>query len=288
MIQWYYLAVIAAIFTAVSTLTEKYALNKEHATQYSASVSVISFLFSLAFIPFISLANLNPYAIAVIYVLSLFAAWNFLVSARLYRHSSISMSTPTVNTLPNVFIAVIAFFFLDEKLKPFQYASIAILIIATYLMFITGKKSIWGKVKGSYIRLLINSALTAAISWVIIKYVLNLGVNPILLLLLSQGFIALNMVIFMQFKFGGLSEIGKMVKQYPLALLSSGVSMVLYRILLFWALVTAQVSIAFPLRGAIFIILTVLFGSIFFKEDNLVKRVLLAMVMIAASYILVL
>ena len=288
MILWYYLAILAAIFTAVSTLIEKYALNKEHATQYSASLSAIAAIVPLVLIPFATLANINLYTVVVIYLISFFGAWAYLVQARLYRHSNISISTPTANTLPNVFIAVIAFFFLGEKLQLFQYASIAVLIAATYLMFVNGKQSLWGRAKSGFIPMLINASITTAVSWVLIKYVLNLNVSPFTLLILSQAFIGINMVIFMQLKFGGLGEIKKMIIQYPAALISSSIALVLYRILFYVALTGADVSIAMPLRTSVFIILTVLLCSIFFKEDNLAKRIVLSLIMIAASYVLIL
>ncbi|MDE1810957.1 MAG: EamA family transporter [Candidatus Micrarchaeota archaeon] len=288
MLQWYYLAILAAIFTAASTLIEKYALKEEHATQYSASLSVIGAIVPLVFIPFATLANINLTTVVIIYLSSFFGSWAYLVQARLYKHSNISMSTPTVNTLPNIFIVIIAFFFLGEKLQLFQYASIVVLIAATYLMFLNGKKSLWGKAKTGFIPMLINSSITSAIAWALVKYILNINVNPFTFLIISQLFMGVNMVVFIQLRYHGLGEIKKMVAQYPMAILSSTIATVLYRILFYLALLGAQVSIAMPLRTSVFIVLTVLLGSIFFKEDNLVKRILLSLIMIAASYVLIL
>ncbi|MDE1833232.1 MAG: DMT family transporter [Candidatus Micrarchaeota archaeon] len=289
MLQWYYIIIVSGVFMGVSTVVEKYALKAEHATTYTAAFTIIAALAALVLTPF-STFNFGIATLAIIYVASLLVAASYILIAKVYRHGNISVSSALTNSMPSLFVVLLSFVFLGERLKDLQYASIAVMILASYV-FLTRYNRDQTDAKGRGVRYadtLIAASLVTAVGYVIVKYLLNSGISPITYVLLSQIFVAFNMLIYMAVRFGGVKEISHNIKRNAGPLVAIGVMTVAYRVPLYISLSATEASVAVPVLNAIFIIVTVMIGGFLFKEGNIMKKLALSAVLVAASYFLVL
>lgn len=280
MIAWYYLALLSSIFMGLSTLVEKKALKTEHPSAFSASFTTLIAIVSLVFIP---LANFNIAwsTVAIIYVLSVISTTTYVLTAKVYKHSSVSLSTPILSSLPMFFVVLLAFAFLGEKLTIVQYISIAILIFATY--FIISEKDQPPK---KYIIMLVLISFLSGIGFTVSKYLLGGIVNAFTFLILSEIFIAANMLVYMTVKFGGVKEILSNTRANKLPIISIVILAILYRLTFYFSLYTAQVSLAMPLRNTVNILIIVIAGGMIFKEGSIIKKLVLAIIMVICASVL--
>ncbi len=282
MLQWYYLALISSAMLGVATLLEKKTLKTEHAMAYSTSFSVIMAIIALLFLP---LANFNISALSVflIYLLSLMSAAIYWLLARVYKHGSVSAASPVYNALPNFFIVIFAFLFLGEKLTISQYFFTGVLIFATYLLMFTGKPQFESK---KYIHWLVLASLISAVQATGMKYIL-LNTNPYTYLILIEVFVAINMAIGMQLKYGGAKETFRNTLKYKKEIILIAAFTTAYRVFYYIAASMASIALVWPLSNVLNVIMLVFLGGLIFKEGSVKRKMMLAAAMLMAVYFLV-
>ncbi len=286
MIEWYYLVLISAALMGFSSVLEKYMLKDEHASAYSASFSIITALMALVFVPFADF-NISLYAVALVFLISVVSTVSYILTARVYKHGNISVSSPILSSLPQLLIVVFAFMFLSERLSFVQYMSIAVMIIAAYLLLFKAnsrKRAAFDKKK--YVYELIVVIALMAIGGVLLKYLL-FYITPYTYIVLVEAFMALDMTVYMQLRYGGVKEIAHNMRIYRKPLLAIAVITMTYRITYYVAVSTTYVSLASPLRNTLSVVVTVLLGGMLFKEGNIARKLALAAVMLTAVYFLI-
>ncbi len=286
MIEWYYLVLISAALMGFSSVLEKYMLKDEHASAYSASFSIIIALMALVFVPFADF-NISLYAVALVFLISVVSTVSYILTARVYKHGNISVSSPILSSLPQLLIVVFAFMFLSERLSFVQYMSIAVMIIAAYLLLFKAnsrKRAAFDKKK--YVYELVVVIALMAIGGVLLKYLL-FYITPYTYIVLVEAFMALDMTVYMQLRYGGVKEIAHNMRIYRKPLLAIAVITMTYRITYYVAVSTTYVSLASPLRNTLSVVVTVLLGGMLFKEGNIARKLALAAVMLTAVYFLI-
>lgn len=286
MIPWYYLVFVASVFYTIATLIEKGTLAVEHASAYSASFCLVAALLSLLLLPYANF-NISPYAIGLIFLVATVTAIIYVLVARVYKHSNVTVSSPVLSTLPQLFVVVLALIFLGEQLSPIKYVSIAIMLVAIYfLMFKTGSEKKSPFEKEVYIYFLLGSAVLTAVSGILLKYVL-IGVSPVTFLILLQCFMAIEMIAYMHLRYGGVKEIAKNTRKFIIPIIAAAAFTTAYRLFYYSAVSSVFIALASPLLSAFTAIMVVLIGVIMFKEGDMKRKLLLSAVMIVAVYFLV-
>ncbi|HUC38854.1 MAG TPA: DMT family transporter [Candidatus Acidoferrum sp.] len=286
MIQWYYLALISSVLMGVATIQEKRALKKEYASQYSADFAIIAAIMSLVLIP-LARFNINWVELGLIYALSLVSTLSYLLTARTYRHGEIAVTTAAYSSLPSLFTVILAFIILGEKLTLIQYASVGVIVGVTYLLlFFRPKLSKPVFDKSKYIYVVIASSLANAVGAILLKFIVN-TVDPFTILILVQIFSAVNFAAYMQIKYGGVGEMIKNFSKNKVTITSQAALTTAYRATYYAAAGLAAISLVAPLRNTIYVVITVLSGGLIFGEKNIKRKMLLAGVLIVASYFLI-
>lgn len=289
MIEWYYLTITAAIFLGASTVIEKYALKREHATVFTGTFLLITALGSLVLLPFASF-NFGLGTWIALYLLGLLLAITYLLLAKVYRHGYISVASAMTSAIPSLFVVLLGFVFLGELLQWFQYASIAVLVVASYV-FLTKYNKDERDSKGRGVRFadkLLAASLIIAIGYIFAKYLLTSGLNPITYVVLTQIFAAVNILIYIGLKFGEDEEVITNLKHNAKPLIAIGLLTVAYRVPLYLSLNATKASLAVPLLNAVLIVITVMIGGLVFKEGNLWKKIAISAILVVASYFLIL
>ncbi|MCL4390912.1 DMT family transporter [Candidatus Marsarchaeota archaeon] len=286
MIEWYYLVLISAALMGFSSVLEKYMLKDEHASAYSASFSIIIALMALVFVPFADF-NISLYAVALVFLISVVSTVSYILTARVYKHGNISVSSPILSSLPQLLIVVFAFMFLSERLSFVQYMSIAVMIIAAYLLLFKANSRKRTAFDGKrYIYELVMVVALMSIGGVLLKYLL-FYMTPYTYIVLVEAFIALDMTVYMQLRYGGVKEIAHNMRKHWMPLLAIAVIAMAYRITYYLAVSTTYVSLTSPLRNTLSVVITVLAGGLLFKEGNIARKLALAAVMVTAVYFLI-
>ena len=131
------------------------------------------FLSNLRILPFAKF-NINIYELLIIYVMSILSALSYLFNARIYKHGNISVSTPVLSSLPQLFIVLLAFIFLREKLTILQYLAIAVLLVATYFLIAPKSAKKYKQFDSKkYVYLLVLNTLIMAAGAILMKYPSN-------------------------------------------------------------------------------------------------------------------
>lgn len=269
-----------------ATIVEKISLKVEHATQFSAALTPLVTLLSLIFIP---LANfqLTLQQWAILIVLSVFNAYTFLLSARVFKHGELSIASPIFSSLPTLLTVVLAFFFLGEVLNVWQYATIAGMIAITYFLLFTKNKP--GERQNfdgeKYIYMILLYSLISAATTIVSKYLL-IGMNPFTFLILGGALMSVSFTVMITIRYGGVAEIIDSVKRYKLPLLANAILTLGYRVTYFVALTVAPVSLAQPLRNTIFVVMTVALAGVLFQERRIGKKLALGLLLLLLAYLL--
>ncbi len=284
MLQWYYLALISSFLTGLATILEKRTLKREYASAYSASFSVLTAVVSLVFLPFLKI-NITLQNWLLIYLVSLISTICYLLTARTFRHGAISATSPVNATLPTLFIVLFALLFLHEVLTAVQYIGIGITVFATYMLLFNkrSKKDFESK---KYVYLILINAALAGVSGIMFKYLLS-STDPITYMVISQVFMAFNMMLYMNFRYGGVREILTNTKVYRKELAAIVLLTIGYRITYYIAVAAAPISLASPLRNTLLVIMTVFSGSIMFKEENITNKIILSVIILMGAYLII-
>ncbi len=285
MIYNYLLILLSGVLIGISALIEKATLRKEHSVAYATSVALIAAVISFTFIPFVDL-NISILDIFLLYIVSLLSTTTAILAAKVYKHGNISVVSPILSSIPQFIIIVLALAFLNEKLSPIKYVSIAVIIVATYLLISNKNKRSKSFDKKYYIYILIVLTLLMAIGATILKYLL-FSIQPLTYLLFLSVFTAINGIAYMQIKFGGLREIVKNTMDYKYPIIAIAIITITYRLLYYVALVNTFVSIAYPLRNTLNILITVILGGLLFGEKNIKRKLLLSIILMIAVYTLI-
>ncbi|MDE1846366.1 MAG: EamA family transporter [Candidatus Micrarchaeota archaeon] len=290
MIEWYYLVVASSILLGVGAIVEKNTLKVEHATQFSAAFSWIILAISIVFLlPYTNFA-ITPFNLLLMFVAGLFGSASYLISARVFKHGNLSAISPVSTSLPIFFLVVLAFFILNEKLSVLEYVSIVGIIIATYLIIFRtsgGKKHLQQFDSNKYKYFLIVNSLGTGVSMLITKYLL-VNNNPFAFLIVLEFFMAINFTVYISRKYNGVKEIVSTIYQYKFPIIAVALLTLGYRITYYLAISdpSVPVSVAFPLRNALYVIITVLAGGELFKEQGLKQKLLLSIIMAIFGFIL--
>jgi uncharacterized membrane protein len=131
--DWRILALVSAAFSAAAAICEKKSLFKTDALEFSAILSVFSFILALPFVYFFAFEEISRQALSVLFLKSVFNAAAFYSVMAALKRLDISGSLPLMDLNPG-FVAILAFIFLNENLNLWQISGLILVIAGTYLI----------------------------------------------------------------------------------------------------------------------------------------------------------
>ena len=135
--EWYIIALIAAVILAIHDIVSKKALNRQHAFSYLTISSIIYFVLTLPFIQFFD-KNLSLTTLFLIYFGAVIYTVYSVLLAKSYRHMEISSVVPLkiLNPIP---LTIIAFLILGESISRLQLIGILLLLAGGFVLEFYGK-----------------------------------------------------------------------------------------------------------------------------------------------------
>ena len=284
MLQWYYFALISSLLLGLYSLIEKRALKTEHATAFTSTFSFVAAIISLPLLIFARFGMITPFQYLLIFANGIVIALTYLLAARVYRHGSISAAAGPFSALPSLFVALLAFFFLGERLALTQYISIIVISLVIYVLLFESSAKDFGSNK--YKMMVILRCFLVAVEAILTKFLLG-SVDVYAFLVLSELFVAFDFVIFISLKYRGMREIIETTRAYFVPIFLMAILTLGYSLAYYFSLLSADVSLVTPIRNTVFVVMTVGLGGILFKEKNLKRKLVLCAVLLAFAYILI-
>lgn len=130
--MWILLTIGSALLYSLAAVTEKKVLFKEHALQFLVTLSFTASVIMLLFLPKINF-SLSYLEFLMLYTKSILLALASVLIFKTYRHMEISAVEPLKNLSP-LFLAIIAYFIIGEKISFLNFIGIFILIIGAYII----------------------------------------------------------------------------------------------------------------------------------------------------------
>ena len=275
--DWYWIALASALLSAVAAIMQKKVLLSIEPLNFSFLISALTAIFSLPFVYSINFAALSSTSLAVLLGKSILNALAFLCIMTALKHLEISRALPVMAISP-MLIALLAFVFLGESLKPLEIAGIILISIGTYSLELKkgeGALHPFRVLSGSkYHRLLLTALALISISSVIDKALLSNFKLPPMTFLVFQNFffLVIFFVIIVIYRRGEISGGSfTLEKKLVILLVVIAIVTVLYRWAQIEATKIAPVGLVISVKR-----LSVLFASIagarIFKEGDYARR----------------
>lgn len=287
--DWFGIALLSAVLSAIAAILQKRALNDMGQLEFSFLLSAAAAAFSLPFVFTDGFTVPGTAAMLVLAVKSVINAAAFLCIMTALRHLDISRALPIMAISPMI-IALLAFVFLGEWLKPVEIAGMLLIAGGTYFLELKkgeGPLHPFRVLSGSkYHRYLFAALALISVSSVLDKAILsNFKVPPQTFLVFQNLFffvIFFVMVVAIKGRGNLTFDISKKVL---LIILIAAVITVLYRWSQFEATKIAPVGLVISVKR-----LSVLFASIagarIFREGSYLQRGI-AVAMIVAGAMLI-
>jgi drug/metabolite transporter (DMT)-like permease len=139
--NWFFVALISAVLSAASAISQKKVLFSLSALEFSFFVSLFNILFSIPFFFAFDIGSVSPESIAVLFIKSIMGALAFYNVMLALKNLDISGALPLLVLTPG-FVALFAFLFGLEKLSIIQLSGMFLLLAGTYLLEMNPKQAL--------------------------------------------------------------------------------------------------------------------------------------------------
>jgi drug/metabolite transporter (DMT)-like permease len=286
---WYVFAIISAIFSAIAAISEKKALFKEFALNFSAVFGIITFVLALPFFFLVDYSKVSLIAVLVLLFKVFLGAFAFLCVMKGLKDLEISSALPLLVLTPGL-VAIFAFIFLGENLKHLEILGLILLTIGIYILGLKKDQKIlepfkiFAKSKKHYplILALLIFTITALLDKILLSN-FKLPVNAFM------GFQHLFSAIFMLsfvFLFGKPSELKKTFKKSFFIIFLVSAFTIIYRYAEIMSIKSAPVALAIAIkRTSVFF--AVLIGGQLFKDKSYLVRIIATAIMVIGAMLIV-
>ncbi len=288
--NWFLLASLSAVFSAVSTLFEKRSLFKMKALDFSFLVSIFGFLFSIPFFFQIDFGNLNTTSLAILFIKSILGAMAFLSVMMSLKNMEISRALPLLALSPGV-VALFAFILLGESLSLQEIIGMGLLLVGTYILETKPVQTFFEPfhifLRSKDYRYIVLALLLFTATSIMDKLLLKqYKLPPIDFMAFQQFFFAFIFSIIFLFvvKRDG-SEIKSIDKKLLLFVIVVALLTVGYRYTQIHAVKLAPVSLVLAVKRTSVFFAAIIGGKLF-NEGNLVKKAIAAAIIIGGSMLI--
>src|SRR3989344_1951833 len=237
--DWFWFALISAVFISIGTIIEKKILKKEHALQFSSVVAISIVVLSLIFLPYLNFDNLSLTQLLLIYINSWLSAVAFLLVSKAIRHMEVSTVSPFLS-FGSVFILIFSLLFLKEHVTNIHLLGIFLVVFGTYVLqskendYLAPVKAI---IQSKYIHYIFIALILNGFSSTFDRYFLKDGVllDSVSYLFFISIFLAINYSILTTVLYGGLKDVNRGFEVSGFLIFIMAALMIISRLALFQA-----------------------------------------------------
>ena len=283
--DWYLIAFISALLSALAAIGQKKLLFDMEALDFSLILSIINALIALILIPIIQFNEISTLSLLILYFKTIIGALAFLFVMLAIKNLEISGALPLMILTP-------AFFILGENLSALEIVGLGTLLMGIYILETSTTSSMLESLKvfrtSRYKRYLVGAILLFTISTLIDKFLLkNHQLAPISFLFFQQIFLAINFVIIYLLSKGKVSSLTKSVSiKMVLSVLLISLFTIGYRYTQLEAMKIAPVALVLSIKRTSIFFAAIIGGRIF-SERALLRRGIATLFLLIGVYLIV-
>jgi drug/metabolite transporter (DMT)-like permease len=290
--NWFLLAFISAVFSALSAVSEKKALLSLKALDFSFIVSAVTLLFTIPFFFNIDCSIINSPEMLILFFKSMLGTAAFLCIMLAIKNLEISQALPLLALTPGL-VAIAGVIFIDDILSIYEWAGVILMLTGAFMLevhkdkksFTYTFKTFFSFSKYSYVYIaLFLLTLSSLLDRVLLK---DYRLPPYTFMAFQQFFYA--------FIFAAVILIRKKSLKKPFASLDKNVIYLIILIAVFTVIyrytqieATRLVPVALVLSvKRLSVLFAVIFGGKLFKEKNLAIRITAVILILIGSLALI-
>jgi len=289
--NWFLLAFISAVFSAVSTISEKKALFSLKALDFSFLVSVVTLVFSIPFFFNIQYNTLFTISIAVLFLKTLLNAGAYLSVMQAIKSMEVSEALPLIALSPGL-VAILGAPMIGDTLHLHEWLGILLMVTGTYILELRKNNSgifqpfklMLGSHKYLYVFIaLILFTVTSLLDRLLLK---NYSLPPYTFMAFQQlFFVLIFFVAYAAQNKGKVTRIENYSGKVLYTVLIVSVCTVIYRYTQIEATKIAPAALVLAVKR-ISVLLVVIFGGRLFAEGNILRKSIAAAIILAGITVL--
>lgn len=288
--NWFFVALLSALLSAVATIFEKKALFKMEAMEFSFVLSIFNLAFSIPFLFTLNIYELSSLGITVLFVKSILGVLAFLCVMLAIKNLEISGALPLMVLTPAL-VALFAYLFLGETIKNMEIAGMCLLLIGTYFLDVDKIKNIHLPFsilfKSKYYHYIFFALLLFTASSILDKVLLvKMKITPFAIVGIQHlFFFIIFLVIFVVKNKTPFLYLKKVDMNLYALIIFISIITIGYRYSQVLAMKTAPVALVLSVKRISVFIAAVVGGKIF-KEKNLLIKAFASLIMVAGAILL--
>lgn len=290
--EWYWLALISALLSALAAILQKKVLFEVNALRFSLLVSVFIAIFSSFLITENTFTSFSCVTLLILVLKSLINASAFLCIMIALKNLDISRTLPLLAASPMI-IALLAFIFLGENLTYLELTGMFLIVSGTYVLELKPDEKILHPFRvffeSKFHKIILLALLLMSVSSILDKVLLtNFKLPPVTFLIIQNYLFLIIFAIFMiitsersgiQKLFSGLPK-NILILIIFIALVTIG-----YRWLQFESTKIAPVGLVISIKR-LSVLFAVLIGAKLFKEENYFRKAIATILIVAGALLI--
>ncbi|MFH1452092.1 MAG: EamA family transporter [archaeon] len=288
--SWWILALLSAFFSAFAAILEKKILFKNSALSMTFVLGIFNMILAFPFLFFVDYSLVTLLGLIVLAIKSVLGAAAFICVMFALKNLEISKALPMLVLTPGL-VAVFAWITLGESLSVLEISGMILLLVGTYILQLGKQKGFFDpwknlvKTKGNYYVLaaLLIFTVTSILDKAILKNY-NVPVNALLgfeHLFFAIVFFSLVIV------YSKKSEVKSSFRTSWRLIGFLAIITITYRFTQLSAVKIAPVALVLAIKR-ISVFFAVLVGGAYFKDENLVRRVIATALMVGGAVMVIL
>lgn len=288
--EWFYLAFISAILSAIAAVLQKKVLFTFDALDFSFLLAICNAILVLIFINSINFDSITSLALIILYFKTFLGALAFWFIMLAIKNMEISGALPLMVLTPAL-VAIFSFIFIGERIEGLEILGMCLLLIGTYILEIKKGDNLLNPFiiffRSNYHHYIVYAILLFTVSSILDKVLLKeYKLLPLAFVFFQQIFLAANFSLIILFKRKSILKIIKSVNQTSLILIIL-VSIVTigYRYTHIEAIKIAPVALVLSIKRTSVFFASIIGGKIF-SETLLIKKGIAIIIMLIGAYFL--
>lgn len=288
--NWFYIALLSALLSAVAAVTQKKVLFKVEALQFSFILSLFNFLLSIPFLLALNVSELSVAGLSVLFIKSILGVLAFWCVMLAIKNLEISGALPLMVLTPAV-VAVAALFILGESISKIEIIGMVLLLAGTYLLDLNKNNMVFIPFKilfkSRYYHYILFALLLFSASSILDKVLLvKMKVSPFAIIGIQHFyFLVLFFIIYLFTVKNPVGYIKSLDSKTYMWIIFISVITIGYRYTQILAVKTAPVALVLSVKRISVFIAAVTGGKIF-KEKNLLLKAIASLIMLAGAVLI--
>ncbi len=288
--NWFFVALLSALLSAVATILEKKTLFKMEAMEFSFVLSVFNFVLSIPFLLTLNIYELSTLGISVLFIKSILGVLAFLCVMLAIKNLEISGALPLMVLTPAL-VALFAYLFLGETIKGVEIIGMGLLLIGTYFLDVEKTHKFYVPFsilfKSKYYHYIFFALLLFTASSILDKVLLvKMKITPFAIVGIQHlFFFIIFLAIFLIKNKEPINYLKKIESNIYLLVFLISIITIGYRYSQVVAMTTAPVALVLSVKRLSVFIAAVTGGKIF-KEKNLLIKSIASLIMIAGAILI--